>query len=103
MRRQYVTMGMLLKAQHLFRRELIDAVTREIELADRERQQTEDHRSAKRNGNRVLVILLAWVCSLVAPLVLVRLTHSLYVGLFSGGIGYTADLAVTAYAWLRRY
>jgi hypothetical protein len=102
-RDRVVTIEMLLKAQRLQRGEIMATVLRELELTDRQRQETEDTRSAKRNSNRVLVILLAWVCSLIAPLVLVKLTHSLCVGLFSGGIGYTADLAVTAYAWLRRY
>lgn len=98
-----VTVHMLIAAQMRMHKDLIEQIYRELDLMDGHRQATEDRRSQRRNGNRVLVILVAWVCTLTVPIISELVLHSAILAQYAANIGFTADLLVTGYAWRRRY
>ncbi len=75
----------------------------EIDARMAAEQAAEDARSIKRNRNRILVLVCGICGSAGWPAVMAATTHSAMLATFGAPIGFTAALAVTAYAWLRRY
>jgi hypothetical protein len=77
--------------------------TQLVYAEDMERGQIEITRSKRRNRNRVLMILVAWIASLIWPMFALRVLNSPHLALYSASVGFTGDLFVTGYSWIKNY
>lgn len=96
---QLVTVAMLARAMQTIQTTDTHLVIEE----DEEREEKEVLRSRRRNRNRVIMILVAWLASLLWPAFALRVLNSPHLALYSASVGFTGDLFVTGYSWLRNY
>lgn len=75
----------------------------EINHADRDRQETEDHQNRLLNRNRLYVLVFMWLASIVVPVLALRVLHVPVLAFFAGSVGYTGAFVLTFWSWLRRY
>jgi hypothetical protein len=102
-RNRTATVETVMKLQRIAHGQILETILREIELADRARQEIEDVRSQRRNVNRCIMIAVAWAASLVVPILALKVLHSTGLAFYASSIGYTGDLVVTTWALIRRY
>jgi hypothetical protein len=102
---QVVTWDVMMKAQKIFHGQILTQVLREMELADRDRQKTEDSRANHRNFNRMLTLVGAMVIGLIV-------TYGLYhgwipdgkaLGPYSFTITIAMDTGLALYGLIKRY
>lgn len=78
-------------------------VQQAITQADTQREAIEERRSLHRNGNRVLVLIVALFVSTAWPLFALHVMHSTFGLAWTVAIQDSADLLVTLWAMHRRY
>jgi len=78
-------------------------VTQAVQDAQEARQRTEDTRAVRRNRNRILSLLVVLAMELIIPTLAVRGWLPSFVVRYEVLAITAPDLALTAYAWLRRY
>lgn len=78
-------------------------VRAEMDARETAERMAEDARSIKRNHNRMLVLVCGITGSAGWPALMAVTTHNAMLASFGASIGFVAALAVTAYAWARRY
>lgn len=95
---ELVTLHMLAKGMQA----VAETDARLIIETDTARQATEDFRSQRRNRNRVLMILVAWAATVTVP-ILAHVFNIPTLAQYAAGIGFTGDILVTGYSWLKKY
>lgn len=106
-RQQVITVGMALKLAHMTRFQATECAYRDAELQiranDAERQRTEDIRSQRRNRNRCYMLLAGFILALVWPVATLSVIHWTAGLRWTPAISVVGDLAVTTYAYFRKY
>lgn len=106
LRESNMSVGMAVKLAGMTRSQACEQAYRDAELqirhADMARQRTEDVRSIRRNRNRLYMLLAGFFMALLWP---AFCNAAGLPGLvqWTAAIAVTGDLAVTAYALVRRY
>jgi hypothetical protein len=107
-RNEPMTVGQALKLAGMTRKQVMEEVYREIDLALRDstdmRRMAEDIRSLHRNRNRLSVYVVGFVVSVVWPLVVTQLfQHSTVMMGWTTALATIGNLLVVFYAYVKRY
>lgn len=107
LRAMVMTLSMALKLAAMTRAQAVEQAYRDAELqirqSDLTRQATEDLRSIRRNRNRVFVLCMGLVMSILWPAIMLHFFHSTVGTAWTTAVANTGDMLVTLYAWRRRY
>jgi len=97
-----VTWGQLVRCNAYLTRNAIAQSERNIELMLREqymtRSQFEDHRSVRRNRNRIYMLLAGFFMSLLWPDLALHVFHNVALTAWTTAISSTGDITVTLWA-----
>jgi hypothetical protein len=82
---------------------MTEAMHAELAATDAAREATEESRSRHRNGNRLLVLAVAFMINMIWPTVMLHVFHDVAGTAWTPALSSSADILVTAYALHRRY
>jgi hypothetical protein len=82
---------------------MADAMHSELAAMDAAREATEEARSKHRNGNRLLVLAVAFMINMIWPTIMLHIFHDVAGTAWTPALSSSADILVTAYALHRRY